>query len=326
MANEPQYADPQRYIELVGFEGNWRDLFWNRDFLGFMGQRLGFERVSDVLDVGCGAGHWGRALLPHLPAGARLVGVDREPAFFELAREQTASDRARFVKGEAEQLPLEDASFDLVTCQTLLIHVADPALAIAEMKRVLRPGGLLLAAEPDNRAGNLALLDGEPRPSDADILLIMEMLLRGEAGKRALGEGDQSVGARLPGLFAASGMQGVVAHTNDRCISMYPPYARPDVQLALEKEREWMREDVTILCGSRPDSWRFYEAGGGSARDFDRAWAAVRRWMHSVDAGVDAGTYHAARGFVMYLVAGWKPSQTKPRHDGDGDETAGALP
>lgn len=303
---DPSYADPQRYIELVGFEGGWRDLFWNRDFLGFMGQRLGFDQVQDVLDVGCGAGHWGRALLPHLPAAAQLVGVDREEAFVELAREQTDPERSRFLVGTAERLPFDDGSFDLVTGQTLLIHVADPAVAIAEMKRVLRPGGLLLAAEPDNRAGNLALLNGEPRPSDADILAILDMLLRGETGKLALGEGDQSVGGRLPGLFAAAGLRGVVAHTNDRCISIYPPYDRPDMKLALEQELAWIDEDVSILCGSRDDNLRFYEAGGGTEAEFDEGWAALRRWMKSVADGVAAGTYHGARGFVMYLVAGWK--------------------
>ena len=308
MARDPQYADPQRYIELVGFEGGWRDLFWNRDFLAFTASRLGFDQVSEVLDVGCGAGHWGRALLPHLPAHAQLVGVDREEAFFELAREQTDPSRTRFLAGTAEQLPFDDASFDLVTCQTLLIHVADPAVAIAEMMRVLRPGGVLLAAEPDNRAGNLALLGGEPRPSNEDLLAIMELLLRSETGKAALGEGDQSIGARLPGLFAAAGLHGVVAHTNDRCISLYPPYERPDMLVAIEKEREWMRQDVSILCGSREDAWRFYEAAGGTPEAFDAGWAAVRRWMQAVDAGIEAGTYHAARGFVMYLVAGWKPS------------------
>jgi SAM-dependent methyltransferase len=306
MARDPLYADPQRYIELVGFEGGWRDLFWNRDFLAFMADRLGFDEVADMLDVGCGAGHWGRALLPHLPDDARLVGVDREQAFFDLAREHTDTDRSRFVVGEAEALPFEDESFDLVTCQTLLIHVRDPAVAIAEMKRVLRPGGLLLAAEPDNRAGNLALLNGEPRPSDDDVLAILQMLLRGEAGKLALGEGDQSVGGRLPGLFAAAGLRGVVAHTNDRCISIYPPYDRPDVKVALDQELAWMEEDVSILSGSREDNLRFCEAGGGSEEEFERGWAAVRRWMRSVKDGVDAGTYHGARGFVMYLVAGWK--------------------
>ncbi len=309
MARAPEYADPQRYIELAGFEGGFRDLFWNRDFLALIGRRLQFERVQAALDVGCGAGHWGRALLPHLPHDARLTGVDREEAFLALAREEGDPSRTEYVQGTAEQLPFADASFDLVTCQTLLIHVRDPATAIDEMLRVLRPGGLLLAAEPDNRAGNVALLGGEPRPSDEDLLTIMELLLRCERGKWALGEGDQSVGGRLPGLFAAAGMNEVMAYTNDRCISLYPPYARGDMVVALETEAAWAREDVSILCGSRPDNWRLYEAGGGTADAFEHAWEAVRRFMDVVRDGVERGTYHAARGFVMYLATGRKRAE-----------------
>ncbi len=308
MAQEPEYADPQRYVELAGFDGTWRDLFWNRDFLDLIARRLRLAAVRDVLDVGCGAGHWGRALLPHLDPSAHLVGVDREPSFLELAQKEGDPARCKYVVGTAEKLPFDDASFDLVSCQTVLIHVADPAVAIAEMKRVVRPGGLLLAAEPDNRAGNLALLGGEPRLADEDVLSIVSLLLRCDRGKLALGEGDQSIGGRLPGLFAASGLDDVRAYTNDRCIALYPPYARADMKVALDQELAWSEEDVSILCGSRADNWRFFEAGHGSREAFDKCWEAVRRWSQLVVTGVQRGDYHAGRGFVMYLAAGRRPS------------------
>jgi len=301
----PEYADPQKYIDLVGFEGNWRDLFWNADFLDLTVRRLELRGVRDALDVGCGAGHWGRALLPHLPE-AHLVGVDVEETFLQLAREKGEAGRTEYRVGSAEKLPFPDASFDLVTCQLVLIHVRDPAVALTEMKRVLRPGGVLLAAEPDNRAGNIALLGGEPRPSDEDILTILEMLLRCDRGKLALGEGDQSVGGRLPGLFVQAGLREVVAYTNDRCLHIYPPYDRPDIKTWLDQELAWSSEDVSVLCGSRADNLRFYEAGGGTEAQFDACWQAVRRWMSAVRAGIERGEYHAGRGFVMYLAAGRK--------------------
>lgn len=308
MPEEPTYADPQRYIELAGFDGTWRDLWWNRDFLHLIARRLELERARRVLDVGCGAGHWGRGLLRHVHPDATLAGVDREEAFLELARAETDPARTEYMVGSAEALPFDDGAFDLVTCQTLLIHVRDPVAAITEMLRVLRPGGVLLAAEPDNRAGNLALLGGEPRPSDEDILAIVGMLLRCDRGKLALGEGDQSIGGRLPGLFCAAGSTEVVAYTNDCCMSFYPPYERGDMKVALAQELAWSGDDVSILCGSRHDNWRFFEAGGGTRDEFDACWSAVRRWAASVREGVERGAYHSARGFVMYLVAGRKPS------------------
>lgn len=307
MATAPEYADPQRYIELVGFRGTWRDLFWNHDFLDLMGRRLGLSRVRDALDVGCGAGHWGRTLWPHTPPGARWIGVDPEEEFLELAR-QAGNGRAEYRRATAESLPFPDDSFDLVTCQLVLIHVRDATEALREMTRVLRPGGVLLAAEPDNRAGNIALLNGDPRPSDEDYLAILELLLVGERGKLALGEGDQSIGGRLPGLFATSGLAEVTAYTNDRCINLHPPHARNDEKVWLDQELAWAAEDASVLCGSRESNWRFFEAGGGDEARFAACWEAVRRWMSLVREGVATGRYASARGFVMYLVSGRKPA------------------
>jgi SAM-dependent methyltransferase len=308
MASEPIYADPQRYIDLVGFDGGWRDLWWNRDYLDLCARRFQLGDVRRALDVGCGAGHWGRTLLALLAADAQLTGVDREQAFLDFAAKHDDA-RTSYVVGSVEALPFADDSFDLVTCQTVLIHVADPAAAIAEMTRVLKPGGLLLAAEPDNRAGNVALLGGEPRIADEDIAAILAMLLRCDRGKAALGEGDQSIGGRLPGLFAAGGLTEVMAYNNDRCMTMYPPYERGDMRVAIEQERAWRAQDASVLCGAREDNWRFFEAGDGTRAAFDACWSAVDRWMTAVAEGIDAGSYHAGRGFIMYLVAARKAAR-----------------
>jgi ubiquinone/menaquinone biosynthesis C-methylase UbiE len=108
-----------------------RDAWWNADFLALLAQRLGLDRhdtgtrVRDVLDVGCGKGHWTRTIARLLPVDARVIGVDREP---EWIREATALEaslqvlpRLEFRVGDARALPFADASFDVVTCQTVLI-------------------------------------------------------------------------------------------------------------------------------------------------------------------------------------------------------------
>src|SRR4051812_44702072 len=50
----------KEYSFLVGFEGDWRDTWWNADFLDLMARRWGLSSALRVLDVGCGVGHWGR--------------------------------------------------------------------------------------------------------------------------------------------------------------------------------------------------------------------------------------------------------------------------
>src|ERR1700722_14345442 len=131
-----------------------RDHWWNRDFLELMGQRLRFDNVHKLLDVGCGMGHWGRALAQALPPDAQVIGIDREPIWIEEARAHTraagGADRFDFQVGRADALAFDDDSFDLVTCQTVLIYMGDPKAVIAEMVRVTRPGGLVLVVEPNN--------------------------------------------------------------------------------------------------------------------------------------------------------------------------------
>jgi SAM-dependent methyltransferase len=313
MTDAPEHADPERYADLAGFRGEWRDLFWNRDFLGLMAQRWGLAGVREALDVGCGAGHWGRTVLPLLPPQASMVGVDREPRFLELAREQALArgmaERLSFVEGTAEALPFADDRFDLVTCQMVLIHIADVEVALREMIRVTRPGGIVAVVEPDNRAGNLALLNGAPGLLDDEIASLVLLQLLCARGKQLLHEGNGSVGGLLPGLLRAAGLSHVQAYTNDRCIELAPPYQEPAMRVALQQELAWAAEDVSILTGSRHDTRRLFLAGGGSESAFESAWGVTLRWLRAIEQGVATGTYHAGRGFVLYLVSGRKPER-----------------
>jgi SAM-dependent methyltransferase len=155
MANEFRTLDSHS----AEYFGDTRSYWWNSDFLELMGKRLSLDRVRDVLDVGCGVGHWGQLLANVLPSNARVQGVDRDPLWVEKAAARATAhglaDRFSYRVSVAEKLPFADASFDLVTCQTVLIHTPDPGAAVDEMVRVARPGGLILAAEPNNIASAL---------------------------------------------------------------------------------------------------------------------------------------------------------------------------
>lgn len=135
--------------------GAYRDFWWNADFLQLLGARLQLHDCRRVLDVVSGLGHWTRLLLPLLAADAELSLIDRDPKWVQASQawsnQPAYSSRAFDARhGSADALPYADASFDLVTCQTLLIHVSNPSAVLDEMRRVLAPGGLLLCVEPDN--------------------------------------------------------------------------------------------------------------------------------------------------------------------------------
>ena len=96
-----------------------------------------------LLDVGCGTGN---AALLAVQAGAEVVGVDPASRLIGVARERASAEGVDvdFVVGDAESLPFEDASFDVVLSVFGVIFTDDPELAIGEVLRVLRPGGRAL--------------------------------------------------------------------------------------------------------------------------------------------------------------------------------------
>jgi len=102
------------------------------------------------LDVGCGAGTITTGVA-RLVAPGRVVGVDRDEGVLKQAR-QSARDEGLtnidFQVMDAYDLACEDASFDVVHAHYVLHHLTDPVAALAEMKRVARPGGLVAVREP----------------------------------------------------------------------------------------------------------------------------------------------------------------------------------
>ncbi|MGH2753035.1 MAG: class I SAM-dependent methyltransferase [Actinomycetota bacterium] len=103
------------------------------------------KAAGDVLEIAVGTG----LNLPHYPEEVRVTGLDLSPEMLEIARTR-AGDLGRRVElreGDAHALPLPDASFDAVVCTYSLCNIPNPALAISEMKRVLRAGGKLILVD-----------------------------------------------------------------------------------------------------------------------------------------------------------------------------------
>ena len=97
---------------------------------------------GDVLEVAVGTGR----NLPFYPQGVRLTGLDVSRSMLAIARRRAAAlgREVDFRQGDAQALPFPDAAFDTVVCTFSLCSIPDDRRAIAEMKRVLRPGGRLL--------------------------------------------------------------------------------------------------------------------------------------------------------------------------------------
>ncbi len=181
---------------------------WSRRLApGFAGF-AGVERAARVLDVGCGTG----SLLFELAdntAHRQLTGIDASEIYLAAAQAQanaqSAGARITFQHGDGCAMPFAEDSFDAALCQLVLQFVPQPGEAVAEMRRVVRPGGIVAAAVWNSGGGmphqrmfwdTAAMLD----PA-AD-------RLRGETFSRPMTKPDD-----LYGLFERVGLRDVAEST-----------------------------------------------------------------------------------------------------------------
>jgi ubiquinone/menaquinone biosynthesis C-methylase UbiE len=120
--------------------------FFERRVFGRSHRPWACSRASgDVLEVAIGTG----LNLVHYPKEARLTGLDLSPEMLEIARTRAAEigREIELREGDAHRLPFADSSFDAVVCTYSLCNIPDPARAVSEMKRVLRPSGKLILVD-----------------------------------------------------------------------------------------------------------------------------------------------------------------------------------
>jgi SAM-dependent methyltransferase len=111
---------------------------------------LGATEGAQVLDVGCGVGGDVRAIAELVGKTGRVVGFDFSEAFLAEARRQSVDHpMVEYRRGDAHALPFADDSFDAARSERVFQHLAEPAVALAEMRRVTRPGGRVVLTEPD---------------------------------------------------------------------------------------------------------------------------------------------------------------------------------
>ncbi len=132
------------------------------EHLNGMGSR---QAQARVLDVATGTGRLPAALLAQPAFRGRIVALDLSPKMLEQAQAKLSghADRVQWMLHDAQYLPFEDASFDVVTCLEAIEFFPRPFEAVAELARVLKPGGLLMVS---NRIGPDAWkLPGRAMPS-----------------------------------------------------------------------------------------------------------------------------------------------------------------
>ena len=146
----PTY-DLLNHLLTFGIDKRW----WRRSARAFKGTLARPE--AQVLDLCCGTGDMTSALLAERPANAEpVIGLDFSPQMLAKARTKYIGANAHWVEGDAMHLPYPDNSFDLVTSAFGFRNLTNYTAALAEIHRVLKPGGhigILECNQPDGFSG-----------------------------------------------------------------------------------------------------------------------------------------------------------------------------
>lgn len=287
--------------------GDYRDYWYNFDFLELMAKRWELTNVKNLLDVGCGQCHWTRVISSFLEKGSFVTAVDSDSKWSrENARlsEFFAEKDISFQIKEADikKLPFENDSFDAVTCQTVLIHIQNPLEALREMRRVLKPNGILICAEPNNIIASVLKNSLTASYNIEEIIERFTFGLVKEKGKINLGLGDNSLGDLIPELFSQLKLKDIQSYISDKTNFVIPPYQSKEMQamisLKLENKYKEFAESETKV--------QFATFGN----KYDSVLQSVNEKKNSYNSeltgALDEQTYFDGGGALMYLVSGRK--------------------
>ena len=216
----------------------------------------------DLLDVGCGPASITADLAERVAPG-RVVGLDAAAGALEAARatlrERGLSEQVELTCGDIMALPFEDASFDVVHAHQVLQHLADPVGALAEMRRVTRPGGIVAV-----RDAVYSAMTWFPEPAGMEQWRSVYM-----ATARANG-GEPDAGSRLLSWAREAGFTDVTASASTWC------YATP-------ADRAWQSQTWAQRCLTSfgPQA---VELGLADRADLETMAQAWRQWGDSEDA------------------------------------------
>lgn len=287
--------------------GDYRDYWYNFDFLELMAKRWELNKVNSILDVGCGQCHWTKLISTFLNPGTIIKAVDNDPKWTKENDDTNSffsSKKMDFnlIQASATELPFEDNTFDAVTCQTLLIHLKNPIDAIKEMKRVLKPEGILIFAEPNNLAISAIKDSLTSSYSIEELVENFKYSLIKEKGKINLGKGDNSFGDLLPNILNQLKLKEIKSFISDKTNLVLPPYETREMQAMISQITSLEFEEFY----DKETNEEFETFGSKFKGTLLNIKEKEKSTISNLKKSVEIGKYFSGGGFLMYLISARK--------------------
>ncbi len=285
-----------------------RDFVWSDDYLDLIAKRLKLIKCNNVLDIGAGLGHWTIKISNLVAKKAKITACDLDEAWIQKLNENFKNSqghrRINFVQANAYNLPFSDNTFDLTTCQTLLLHLAKPVKALEEMLRVTRPNGLILLSEPENFK-NYFFYDNLANSREVDSILTMgKFWLLLERGKIVHGLGNNSPCSYLLQNLTHLKVKNIQIYQSDKVQYLYPPYDSLEQKILIEELK------LNLHKFEDPQQYKiaqdFYLAGGGNNLDFVKSVEIIQKDLLKCLKAIDNNEYTSVTGLPINLISAQK--------------------
>ncbi len=234
--NVDRTADPKTFVKLMDDIRRLNDARAGKErSLKLLALRKG----NRALDAGCGPGDDARALAKLVGPHGRVVGIDTSETMIDEARKRSENEGlpVEFLVADARKTDFPDDSFDGARTERMLVHMTEPDDAVAELVRVTRPGGRVVATEPDMETWIVH------HPDHALTRRIMNFVTDDFANGWA--------GRQLHGLFTGAGLTDVIVLADN--ILMTDP-AVGKVVMNLDNHVERCRE-AGVITKEEADGW-----------------------------------------------------------------------
>ena len=212
-----------------------------------------------VLDVGCGPGNITADIGQRVAPGA-VIGLDRAEDAIAAAARDYATENVEFRTGDVYALEYDDGAFDVVHAHQVLQHLADPVRALAEMKRVCTPGGVVAVRDAIYR--NMTWWPESPGMTRW--LSIYDQVARANRG-------EPDAGSRLVAWMHEAGFGAVDASASVWC------FAAPE-------DRQWWGDTWAERISASPLAERAVELGAATRAELEECAADWRAWIAHPDA------------------------------------------
>jgi len=301
----------------VRFSGRFLELarrhMWPDEFVPLLLGYLDIKPGQRIVDVGCGTGHMTRLLARGLRGRGKIVGIDRNEQLLrqgrKLAREAGLHGLVSFRVDDATRMKLESNFADRVVCQTVMWTMRDPRLALREMIRICKPGGIVGTVEASTDSINIFY------PDDPQLTELQRSYWTHEAkGLKKLEGLDRNVGYRIPGYLHELGLTKVRLDAHARAeLDMDDRIPATDRLEMYRYLLYWAEKEGGLSERER----KTLKAGGMKESEMEEFATHYLRFLRNISKSTDAVKGSSLVNTRIYFIAtgvkpeGWSPSGVK---------------